>query len=147
MSEERIYVEYSDELRRALAKLDVDMELLVREELAKARIQSEVTQAPDPTKTGEEERDLFLLIIAGGAAVSLVAGAVARVIDAVTKRKVAEGEVKNLEVALDGNGNAIRDPSGNPVYNVSTKPAPVPESRPEKTSFDLVKLLKFDFER
>jgi hypothetical protein len=147
MNEERIYVEYSDELRRALAKLDVDMAQLVREELAKDNTQVKVTQAPDPIKAGNEERDLALLIIVSGVAVSLVAGAVARVIDAVTKRKATQGEVKNFEVALDGKGKAIRDSAGNPVYNVSAKPSLIPESRPEKTRVDLIKLLKFDFQR
>jgi len=146
MNEERIYVEYSDELRSALAALDLDMPKLVQNELAKQNLHVKATEAPDPTSAGNGDRDLFLLIIAVGVSASLVAGAVARVIDAATKSKATEGEVKHLQVALDGHGNAIRDKANNPVYNVSTAPAAVPESKPEKTSIDLIKL-KFDFQR
>lgn len=147
MDAELIYVEYSDELRNALKDLDPDMPRLVREELAKENIQLEVTEALDPTGAGNEDRDVFLLIIAGGIAVSLAAGAVARVIDALTKRKATEGEITNLQVALDGNGEAIRDAGGNPVYNRSSAPAAVPESKPEKTKIKVAKILTFDFQR
>jgi len=147
MSEERVYVEYSDELRRALAKLNLDMPQLVREELAKDDIRGEVTEALDPTSAGSEDRDLFLLIIAGSVAVSMLAGAVARVIDAQTKRKATEGEITRLQVALDGNGKAIRDAAGNPVYNRSSAPAAVPESKPERTSVKVAKIVTFDFQR
>jgi len=145
MSEERVYVEYSDELRRALAKLNLDMPQLVREELAKDDIRGEVTEALDPTSAGSEDRDLFLLIIAGSVAVSMLAGAVARVIDAQTKRKATE--ITSLQVALDGNGKAIRDAAGNPVYNRSSAPAAVPESKPERTSVKVAKIVTFDFQR
>jgi hypothetical protein len=150
MSNEPIYISFSEEVRRQLAKADLSLEEIgdrVREELAKDNHQSEVVLKSDPTKVGGEDRDIFLLILAGGVAVSLVGSATARVIDAITKQKATHGEVKDLETALDGKGNPIRDASGNPVFNVRTKPATVPSSGKEKTSFGAGKWLKFDFER
>jgi hypothetical protein len=148
MSAEPIYIEYSEELRRALAKAkNLDMQERVREELAKEGVANvSVELAPDPTSE-KGERDVFLLILAAGATAALVGGAVARVIDAVTKRKATEGVVTDLEVALDGKGNPVYDSDGNPVYNKKTKPATVPSSGKEKTSISAGKLIKIDFER
>jgi hypothetical protein len=145
--QEPIYVTYSDELRSALAKADVDIAARIQEELAKQGIQGKVQLAPDPTSPTSEDRDVFLLILAAGVAASLVGSAVARVIDAVTQHRRTEMKEENLQVALDGGGKPIRDASGNPVYNTSSQPVPVPAAGKEKTSFSAGKLLKFEFSR
>jgi hypothetical protein len=147
VTEEPIYVTYSEDVRQALARADVDLAALVRAELAKDGIQAQVQLAPDPTADGAEDRDVFLLILAGGVAASLVGSAVARVIDAVTQRRRAAMEEKELEVALDADGRPVRDRAGNPAYNLRTKPADVAAPATEKTSFNVGKLLKFDFSR
>lgn len=146
MADEPIYVTYSEEVRRALAQSDVDIAARVRDELAGNGIQGRVELAPDPTSTSED-RDLVLLILAAGVTVSLVGSAVARVIDAVSQRNRASMEEKDLQVALDRDGKVIRDRSGNPVYNTSSKPAPAPAPGKEQTSFSAGKLLRFSFLR
>lgn len=146
MDEEQIYVTYSEELRRAIAATDVSMVSLIADELKKQGIDAKVEQAPDPTST-EEDREVFLLILASAAAASLVGSAVARVIDAVTQQKRTQMVEEHLEVALDGKGRPILDKAGNPVYNKSTKPGPVPAASKERTSFIVPKFLKFDFSR
>jgi len=145
MSNVSVYITYSEEVRRALAAADPDFLRLLRDELSSAGVASAVDWAPDPTKGDDQERDLVLLILAGAAAVTLVGGTVARVIDAITKRKAAISEERNLEVALDGRGNPIRDKAGNPVFNITTKPAPFPPSGTTKISVEAAKLLKIDF--
>ena len=146
MADEPIYVVYSEEVRRALAHADVDIAARVKDELAKDGVHGRVELVPDPTSTSED-RDVVLLILAAGVTVSLVGSAVARVIDAVSQRNRASMEEKDLQVALDGDGKAIRDRSGNPVYNASSKPAPAPTPGKERTSFSAGKLLRFSFSR
>ena len=147
MADQPVFVTYSDDLRRELAKADIDIAKRVREELAKEGVQGEVTLAPDPTSTAADDRDVFLLILASGVAVSLVGSAVARVIDSVTQQRRAAMEEQDLRVARDGSGNAIVDAAGNPVYEVSTKPGATPAAGKEETSFTAGKLLRFKFSR
>ena len=146
MPEEPIYVAYSEEVRRALAQADIDIAARVRDELAKDGVHGRVELAPDPTSTSED-RDVVLLILAAGVTVSLVGSAVARVIDAVSQRHRSSMEEKDLQVALDGDGKVVRDRSGNPVYNASSKPVPAPVPGKEQTSFSTGKLLRFSFSR
>ena len=87
MADEPIYVAYSEEVRRALAQADVDIAARVRDELAKEGIQGKVELAPDPTRPANEDREVFLVILAAGVTVSLVGSAVARVIDSITGKK------------------------------------------------------------
>lgn len=147
MAEEPIYVTYSEELRRAVAKADIDIVERVREELKKLGIDGKVQLAPDPTNPQSEHRDVFLLILASAAAASVVGSAVARVIDAVTAGKRSTMQEINLEVALDGDGQPVRDRWGNPVYNATSKPAATPPAGKERTTFSAGKLLRFDFSR
>jgi hypothetical protein len=147
MTEQPVYVTYSEEVRSVLAKADLDMPKLVRDELAKEGVKGHVKLAPDPTNAGGEERDVFLLILAAGVTASLVGSAVARVIDAVSQRHRASMVEQDLHIALDGQGKPIRDRGGNPVYNTSSKPSPVPPPGKEQSSVVVGKLLKFSFSR
>jgi hypothetical protein len=147
LADEPVYVTYSEEVRKALAEADIDIAARVREELAKEGVQGEVKLAPDPTNPESEDRDVFLLILAGGVAASLIGSAVARVIDAVTQQRRATMEETNLQVALDSKGQPIRDRHGNPVYNTSSKPGATTPAGKEQTSFSAGKLLKFVFSR
>jgi hypothetical protein len=147
LADEPVYVTYSEDVRKAIAKADIDIAARVREELAKEGVQGEVKLAPDPTNPESEDRAVFLLILAGGIAVSLIGSAVARVIDAVTQHGKPTIEETNLQVALDGQGRPIRDRNGNPVYNSSSKPAAAAPPGKEETSFSAGKLLKFGYKR
>jgi hypothetical protein len=147
LAEQPFYVTYSEEVRSALAKQDIDMRGRIRDELARSGIQGQVDLAPDPTNPDAEDRDVFLIILAAGVTASVVGSAVARVIDAVTQQKHAAMEEKDLHVALDGKKQPIRDRLGNPVYNVSSKPASSPGQGKEHTEFSAGKLLRFFFSR
>lgn len=87
MAEEKIYVTYSEDVRSALAKADVDIPGLVRAELEKEGVRGKVEPGSDPTNPKSEDREVFLIILAAGVTASLVGSAVARVIDAVTGKK------------------------------------------------------------
>lgn len=147
MAQEPVYVTYSEELRSVLAKADIDLAARTQEELTKQGIQGKVQLAPDPTSPTSEDREVFLLILAVGVTASLVGSAIARVIDAVTQSRRTEMQEQDLQVVLDGKGKPVRDRSGNPVYNISSKPAPAPAAGKEQTSFSAGKLLKFSFSR
>jgi len=137
---EPIYVTYSEEVRQALADADVDLPGLVAKELASADIQGKPTWAPNPEESeGSEKRDLVLLILAAGAAAPLVASAVARVIDAVTKRQVQLKGEQTVDVKFGSDGKPAS-------AKLSSKPAAVPESK-ENHKLSVGKLFHYEYSR
>jgi len=72
LSDQPIYVNYSEDVRQALAAADVDMPELIRDELKKDNITAHVSLAGDPLNPNSADREVFLLILASGVAVSLV---------------------------------------------------------------------------
>lgn len=147
LSDQPIYVNYSDDVRKALAAADVDVADLIRKELKKDGIAGKVSFAADPTSPESTDRELFLLILATGVAVSLVGSAVARVIDAITKRERASMTEEDVRVAIGADGQPLVDRHGNPLHNKTSKPVDFPPSGKEQTSFTAGKLLKFSFSR
>jgi hypothetical protein len=87
LAEDKIYVTYSEDVRSALAKADVNIPALVQAELDKQGVSGKVQPGSDPANAKNEDREVFLIILAAGVTASLVGSAVARVIDAVTGKK------------------------------------------------------------
>jgi len=147
LSDQPIYVNYSDDVRQALAAADVDVADLIRKELKKDGIAGKVSFAADPTNPDNTDREIFLLILASGVAVSLIGSTVARVIDAITKRERASMTEQDIRVAVGADGQPLVDKDGKPLHNATSKPVDFPPSGKEQTSFTAGKLLKFSFSR
>lgn len=147
MSDQPIYINYSEDVRKALAAADVDMPQLIRDELKRENVHAEVCLAADPTNPSNTDREVFLLILASGVAVSLVGSAVARVIDAVTKRERASMVEQEMKVAIGPDGKPLLDQGGEPLHNITSKPTAFPSSGKEETSFTAFKLLTYKFSR
>ena len=121
-----IYIHLDDEVSKIISQHKIDLGGAVKAELSQQGFSVRTKLAPDPTST-EPDRELVLAILAGAAAASLVASAVAKVIDALSRNKHVDYTEETLTPALDGKGNAIRDNKGNPVYTKTTKPGPAPQ--------------------
>jgi hypothetical protein len=147
LSDQPIYINYSEDVRQALAAADVDMAELIRDELKKENIDAEVSLVADPRHPNSTDREVFLLILASGVAVSLVGSAVARVIDAVTKRERASMVEQEIKVATGSDGQTLLDKEGNPLHNTTSKPTAFPSPGKEETSFTAFKLLTYKFFR
>jgi hypothetical protein len=147
LSDQPIYVNYSEDVRQALAAADVDMPELIRDELKKDNITAHVSLAGDPLNPNSADREVFLLILASGVAVSLVGSAVARVIDAVTKKERASMVEEDITVATGPDGRPLLGKDGNPLHNTTSKPTAFPSSGKEETSFTAFKLLTYKFSR
>jgi hypothetical protein len=147
LSDQPIYINYSEDVRQALAAADVDMPQLIRDELERENIPAEVSLATDPINPTNTDREVFLVILASGVAVSLIGSAVARVIDAVTKRERAAMVEQEIKVATGPDGKPLLDMGGKPLHNTTSKPIAFPSSGKEETSFTAFKLLTYKFSR
>ena len=147
MSDQPIYVNYAEDVRQALAAADVDMPELIHDELKKNNITAKVSLAGDPLNPNSADREVFLLILASGVAVSLVGSAVARVIDAVTKKERALMVEEEITVATGPDGRPLLGKDGDPLHNTASKQTAFPPSGKEETSFTAFKLLTYKFSR
>ena len=135
-----IYVTYSEEVRQALADADVNLPELVAQELASQGIQGQPSWASNPEEPeGSEKRELVLLILAAAAAAPLVASAVARVIDAVTKRQVQLKGEQSVDVKYDGQGRPVS-------ARVSSKPVIEADGK-EQHKLDVAKVFHYEYSR
>jgi hypothetical protein len=138
LSAQPIYIELSDKLRRRLASKKINLQAGLQKQGIDAELRGLSIEGRP------QARDPYLTILAVGVTVSFLGGAVARVISAIAGYKRTQMKEHDLQVALDGKGQAIVDNSGNPVYNLADKAAELPP--PEVGAAKLVagKLLSFD---
>lgn len=138
MSTTPVYIELSDDIRKLLVSKRIDLQT----ELRKKGIAVELRGL---SLTGRRKtREPFLLILSAGVAVSLVGGAVSRIISAVSGHKHSQMKERELRPALDGNGEAIRDKEGDPVYALTEKPVEASPAEVSTTKLIAGKLLTFD---
>jgi hypothetical protein len=138
LSSQPLYIELSIAARRLLSSKRIDLRTELRKQGIDAQLQG-LSLAGRP-----KVRDPFLIVLAAGVSVSLLGGAISRIISSVSGYKHAQMKELNLHAALDGGGEAIRDNDGNPVYELVEKP--VKASPPEVSTTKLIagKLLTFD---
>jgi hypothetical protein len=133
-----IYVELSERLRRVLASNKIDLQ-------AKLREKDIHTELRGLSLAGQRQlRDPYLTILSAGVTAALVGGAISRIIAAVSGFKHSQMTERELHAAVDGNGHAIIDKGGNPVYNLAEKPSPLAPPDVSTTSLVAGKLLSFD---
>jgi len=119
--------------------MSIYLRLLRKNSLPKA-LGGEPSWASNPTEPeGSEKRELVLLILAAGAAAPLVASAVARVIDAVTKRQVQLKGEQTVDVNYDSNGRLVSS-------KVSSKPVAEAESK-EQHKLEVAKVFHYEYSR
>lgn len=133
MGQEKIYIDIAPELRELLDSNNVQPERAIAAELEKQGVEATVDWDRNPT-SAEPDRELFILILAGAAAVGVVAAAVAKVIDAVNRGRPTVVVKKTLTPALDGHGKAIFDRNGKPVYNTIQEPVVVGATQPSSST-------------
>ena len=135
---EPIYIELSSNARRLLASKKLDL----KTELKKQGIETQLRVLS--LKDRPQTRDPYLVVLAAGVTASLVGGAVSRIISAISGYRQAQLKARDLHVAMDGNGAAITDNDGNPVYNLDEKPTPLAPPEVSTTKLIAGKVLTFD---
>jgi hypothetical protein len=143
MAEERFYLKFSKEMNKLIAKSGVDIEARLGEELKKSGRSIDLTYGRVPGS--KEDRDVVLLLLAAGLTTNLVSIAVSRVITAIAGAKQAKMKEIHLKPAVDGNGQAIRDAKGQPVFETIEKPGVQELTQPASTTKGIfAKVLEFE---
>jgi len=129
VAEERIYIKLSKPARDLLASKRIDLKSKVEEELRKANATAKTEWVGDPTAGDVRDREVVLLILAAGAAVTLVGTAIANIMDAASRGKHSTIKKRTIRPALDGAGRPILDSDGNPVYEIKEGPGTSPPAQ------------------
>ena len=143
MSEEQIYIRLSTEMRNLIRKERIDLERGIVDRLQEEGVSFSTRWDRNPT-SADSDREVVLVIVAGAAAVSLVGTAIAKVIDAVSRGRHTLIKERELIVATDSQGNAVRDRYGNPVYNVKERPGLPPQGEANRARMRVGTLLELD---
>ncbi len=138
MSSAPIYIELSDRLRQRLANKKVDLQAELRQSGFHTELRG-LSLAGRP-----QMRDPYIAILSAGITAALVGGAISRIIAAVSGLKHSQITERELCVAVDGNGLAIIDKRGDPVYNLTERPSDLPPPEVSTTKLVAGKLLSFD---
>jgi hypothetical protein len=129
---------YRSGFRRALASNKINLQA----ELHKKDIHTELRGL---SLAGRPQlRDPYLTILSAGVTAALVGGAISRIIAAISGLNHSQMTERELQAAVDGNGHAIIDKGGNPVYNLAEKPGRLAPPEVSTTRLVAGKLLSFD---
>lgn len=116
-------------------KLLADNEIDLIKELRKRGLDVKGIHEADPAKSGE--RDLVLVVLASAAASAAVSHGIVQIIDALAASKGAETIEVTTSPKLDENGNPVKGPDGQPLYNTwSRREVRAPISRDHTTGVE-----------
>lgn len=145
MSAEPIYVKLSEDVRQLLDQNQVDLQRGVMTALRDQGFDVTLKWERDPLASGEQQRDVVLVLLAAGLTATMVGTAISKIIDAIGRKKRATVTEKSFQPALDGKGQPIRDANNNPVF-VSTEKLgdTMPSGETSRTKVSALKLLEFE---
>jgi hypothetical protein len=115
MKEGSIFLDLSPDVKDALRGVDLAAELK-REGI---EVQVEYGRLPTAGPQQERTREVALILLAAGVTAALIGSAIAKIIDARSRRPVTVTE-RRMVPARDSTGNEIRDGQGNQVFEEHT---------------------------
>jgi len=137
-----VFIHMNESVRKILVEQGVD----VIRELKKQGLDVERSFQADPASGKETHRDVTLVILASAIAINALATAIAKIIDAHSRKPVITKEIGYGPI-LDKNGNVVRDENGNPVLGWMEKPVLLESSqKPQENSRAKFSFLGLSFE-
>ena len=142
MEKEPVFIHMNESVRQILVEHGVD----VIRELKKQGLEVERSFQSDPASGEKTHRDATLVILASGVAINALGTAIAKIIDALSRKPVIAKEIGYGPV-MDVNGQAIRDKNGNPIQGWMDTPVLLESSqKPQENSRAKFSFLGLSFE-